>query len=92
MDNKDYQTFCSKKVKDGYTVEVFALGLGGETGEVLDIIKKSRRDKKPIDINHMKEELGDVYWYLANLCTSFGFSIDEVLEYNINKLKERYKV
>lgn len=92
MDNNAYQKFCATNVKEGYTKEVFALGLGGESGEVLDIIKKAARDKKPVDLQHLKEELGDVCWYIANLCTSYGFTIDEVLDYNVQKLKQRYNI
>src|ERR1700733_8949307 len=44
---------------------VMTAGLGGETGEVLEILKKSERAKKKPDINHLAEELGDVLYYLA---------------------------
>jgi NTP pyrophosphatase (non-canonical NTP hydrolase) len=92
MANKleEYQDFCKKGHKPGCGLSVYALGLGGESGEVLDIIKKALRDEKPVDTKHVKEELGDVYWYLANLCTYFGFSIEEVLDDNMKKLQERY--
>ena len=87
-----YQEFCGKEVKKGYTDVVFALGLGGESGEVLDIIKKSYRDQKPFDREHLKEELGDVMWYIANLCNVYGYTMDEIIAYNVAKLSKRYDI
>lgn len=90
MDLREYQEFAKKGVKKGYNLEVFGLGLGGETGEVLEIIKKSRRDEVPIELEHFMEELGDVLWYVANLCSCMNISLEAVLNYNVNKLTERY--
>lgn len=87
---KEYQEFCQKK--QNYTKLLLAVGLGGETGEVLDIIKKEHRDNKPVDIKHLEEEIGDVMWYVANLCTIYGLSLEEVIQNNIKKLKERYEL
>lgn len=85
---REYQNFCYEKQR--YTDLLLAVGLGGETGEVLEIYKKAHRDYKPIDKEHLKEELGDVLWYVANICTSQGLTLEEVIENNIKKLKERY--
>lgn len=87
---KTYQTFCKKNWRPGCDDMVFALGLGGETGEVLEIIKKARRDIMVVDKQHLKEELGDVLWYVANLCNVYGLSMQEVLDNNISKLEARY--
>ena len=87
-----YQDFCKKKLLPGNSDFVFALGLGGECGEVLDIIKKSYRDQKNIDLNHLKEEIGDVCWYVANLCSVYGFELSDILIENMEKLKKRYKI
>lgn len=92
MNTKDYQEFCSKGLKKGNDLITFMLGLGGEAGECLDIVKKARRDQKPIDCNHLMEELGDVCWYITNICSSLNISIDTILEMNVAKLKERYKL
>lgn len=88
---KEYQDLCKKGWKKGCCREVFCLGLAGETGEVLEVVKKSIRDEKPIDITHLKEELGDVVWYIANICTIFNLDLQEVIDENINKLSIRYK-
>ena len=69
------------------------LGLVGEAGEVAEKVKKVIRDRKGIfdddSKSAIKKELGDVLWYLSNLCTEFKFSMDEVALENLKKLKER---
>jgi NTP pyrophosphatase (non-canonical NTP hydrolase) len=66
------------------------LGLAGESGEFLDIVKKWLFHEKPIDEEHMKKELGDVFWYAALICDAMGWSMDEIMQMNIDKLKARY--
>ena len=65
-------------------------GLAGESGEVLDIVKKWIFHEKGLDIDHLKKELGDVMWYVAMICESAGFALDELMKMNIDKLKARY--
>lgn len=91
---EEYQELASKtrKVFDAQKdmqVDV-GLGLTGEAGEVADIIKKHLAGAKEIDLNHLKEELGDVLWYLAEACDCFGFSMQEVAQANIEKLAKRH--
>lgn len=66
------------------------LGLAGEAGETLDIVKKWIFHEKPLDEEHLKKELGDVMWYMAMICSSFGFDLDEIMQMNIDKLMARY--
>lgn len=66
------------------------LGLAGEAGETLDMIKKWIFHEKELDVEHLKKELGDVMWYIAMMCYSFGFDLDEIMQINIDKLKARY--
>lgn len=66
------------------------LGLTGEAGEVTDMIKKWIFHEKPLATEHLKKEIGDVMWYVAMLCKSFGFDLDEIMEMNVEKLKNRY--
>lgn len=66
------------------------LGLSGEVGEFNDMIKKWIFHEKQLDINHAKKEAGDICWYLAMLCESFGWSLDEIMQMNVEKLKARY--
>ena len=69
------------------------LGLVGEAGEVAEKVKKVLRDKNGnFDIESkeaIKKELGDVLWYLSNLCTEFNFSLNDVAVLNLEKLKLR---
>ena len=71
------------------------LGLVGEAGEVAEKVKKVIRDKKGIfdqaSKDAIKKELGDVLWYLSNLCDEFDFSFEEVALENLEKLKIRAK-
>jgi len=66
------------------------LGLSGEAGELNDLVKKWIFHKKPLDREHMKKEIGDVCWYIADICHSMGFNLDEIFQMNIDKLKVRY--
>ena len=66
------------------------LGLAGETGETVDIIKKWIFHDSDMDYDHLKKEIGDVMWYVALLCESFGFDLDDILKTNVEKLKMRY--
>ena len=66
------------------------LGLSGEVGEFNDMVKKWVFHEKELDIDHAKKELGDIAWYLAMACESFGWNLDEILQMNVDKLKARY--
>ena len=69
------------------------LGLVGEAGEVAEKVKKVIRDKKGIFDDEskkgLKKELGDVLWYISNLCTEFNFSLEDIALQNLEKLKKR---
>ena len=69
------------------------LGLVGEAGEVAEKVKKVIRDKNGIfdeeSKKSIKKELGDVLWYISNLCNEFGFNLDDVALQNLEKLKLR---
>lgn len=69
---------------------LLAMGLGGEAGEVLEIIKKEVGHGRAPDADHMAEELGDVLWYLAEEARLHGFTLSEVARRNIAKLRARY--
>ena len=65
------------------------LGLASEAGEVAGLMKKELRDQPEFDADKWKGELGDCVWYLTRLCDCFGFTLEEVMEYNYNKLASR---
>jgi len=66
------------------------LGLSGEVGELNDMVKKWIFHEADMDDEHLKKELGDVCWYVALFCHSMHWSLDEVLQLNIDKLRKRY--
>jgi NTP pyrophosphatase (non-canonical NTP hydrolase) len=66
------------------------MGLTGESGEVIDLVKKHLFHSHELDKNHLIKELGDVAWYLAVACTALDITLEEVLITNIEKLKKRY--
>ena len=70
-----------------------ALGLTAESGEFTEVIKKIILQGKPYNeenVFHMKRELGDICWYLAQACMALDTTFDEVIEMNVDKLKARY--
>lgn len=66
------------------------LGLSGEVGEFNDMIKKWVFHEKELDVEHLKKECGDILWYVAMICHSLNWNIDEIMQMNIDKLKARY--
>ena len=69
-----------------------ALGLTAESGEFTEVVKKILLQGKPYtqeNVFHMKRELGDICWYLAQACMALDTTIDEVIEMNVDKLKAR---
>ena len=73
-----------------HSILISTLGLSGEAGEVADYLKKVYGHGHDLDEERLKKELGDVLWYIADLCTKFDFSMDEVAQLNVEKLKKRY--
>jgi NTP pyrophosphatase (non-canonical NTP hydrolase) len=67
-----------------------ALGLAGETGEVVDMVKKTLYQGHSIDVDRFVDELGDVLWYFALTCSALGLSIEQVMIANVLKLRQRY--
>ena len=66
------------------------MGLNGEAGEAIDLLKKSIFQGHPLDREHMAKELGDVAWYLAVAADALGYTLEQVLQMNIDKLAARY--
>ncbi len=66
------------------------MGLCGESGEAIDIVKKHLHQGHELDRQKLIKELGDIAWYLAETAYALDVSLDEVLEQNIAKLKARY--
>ena len=66
------------------------MGLCGEAGEVIDLVKKHLHQGHELDRDKIAEELGDVLWYAALTATAIGCSLGDVMEANLIKLEERY--
>ena len=75
-----YELICSN----------MCMGLAGETGETVDIFKKHIYQGKDLDINDVIEEIGDILWYIANLCNVNKITMKECMESNVEKLRKRY--
>ena len=70
-----------------------ALGLTAESGEFTEIVKKIILQGKPYNednVFHMKRELGDICWYIAQACMALDTTFDEIIEMYVDKLKKRY--
>ena len=70
-----------------------ALGLTAESGEFTEVVKKILLQGKPYNeenVFHMKRELGDICWYLAQACMALDTTFDEIIEMNVDILKARY--
>ena len=66
------------------------MGLCGESGEAIDIVKKWFAQGHELDKEHLKKELGDIAWYLAEAATALDTTLEEILQANIEKLQKRY--
>ena len=66
------------------------MGLCGESGEAIDIVKKWMAQGHELDKEHLAKELGDIAWYLAEAATVLEIPLEDILQANIDKLKKRY--
>lgn len=66
------------------------MGLCGESGEAIDIVKRWLAQGHELDKEHLAKELGDIAWYLAEAATALDIPLEDILQANIDKLKKRY--
>ena len=66
------------------------MGLNGEAGEAIDILKKYLFQGHPLNREHLAKELGDVAWYLAVSADALGYTLEDIFQMNIAKLRDRY--
>lgn len=83
-------TTMNKELSEREVLINSVMGLCGESGEVIDIVKKHISHGHPLNREKLVEELGDVAWYLAECAYALGVSLEDVLAGNIAKLKARY--
>lgn len=65
-------------------------GMQTESAEIADVFKKHIAYGKDLDFINIKEEIGDIMWYIANMCNLHGWDLSEIMATNIEKLKARY--
>ena len=96
MTPNEYQTEALRTasgMRDDISVDPIvncALGLTGEAGEVADLVKKYIFQGHDLDEEHFAKELGDVLWYVAVGASLKGYSLEQIMEMNIQKLRDRY--
>jgi NTP pyrophosphatase (non-canonical NTP hydrolase) len=99
---KDYRQFVRTLCKAGSIIAAemtpddahklhMAVGASGEAGELLDAIKKAVIYRKPLDIANVREECGDILFYVTGLLDSIGCGLDEIITENMEKLSLRYQ-
>ena len=97
MNFEEYQSAACKTAlypRRLNNLEYPTLGLTGEAGEVANVVKKIQRDHGGV-INDeikakLKDELGDVLWYISACADELGMTLDEIAEYNVQKLARRH--
>lgn len=94
MDMNEYQVLAQRtcNITDtvGDKIENGCMGLNGEAGECIDLLKKARFQGHELDREKLIEELGDVLWYCAELAAGLGVGLEEVAQRNVDKLRRRY--
>lgn len=81
---------ANKDLTDMMQLENGLMGLNGEAGECIDILKKHLYQGHELDKQHLAKELGDVAWYLAISAKAIGYDLQTIMESNLCKLMERY--
>lgn len=94
MNLRDYEAAALRTAKSDQTPSErlcnWSMGLAGESGELVDEIKKLVFHDKPVQVDALRSELGDVLWYLTVLAHELGLSLSEVAMANVEKLRERH--
>jgi NTP pyrophosphatase (non-canonical NTP hydrolase) len=90
-DSNNYQPVVDRLNDDKIAKLIhYSFGLGTEAGELQDAVKKYIAYGKPLDVTNLKEEVGDLLWYIARICSLYGWDMQDVMDINIKKLKARY--
>ena len=94
MTGNEYQQLAmvtsNKSLSPDYHLLNGVMGMCGEAGECVDLVKKNFMQGHDLDKSHIAKELGDVLWYIAETASALDLSLDEIMQKNIDKLKARY--
>jgi NTP pyrophosphatase (non-canonical NTP hydrolase) len=89
-ESNDFAAIQDRFTEDNIRLLHAAIGMSTEAGETLDALKKHLFYGKPLDRVNLKEEMGDLFWYLAIMADVLEVDFATVMERNIEKLKARY--
>lgn len=87
---REAMSLLNPALNDQQVLENALMGLCGESGEAIDLLKKHLFQGHPLDTEKLKKELGDVAWYLAEASQGLHVPLSEILQGNLDKLHERY--
>jgi len=94
MTGNEYQILASRTINkdlNNAAREQHALhGMVGEIGEIHSLYQKFYQGHNLPDSDNLKKEIGDLLWFIAELCTANCFKLDDIMQMNIDKLKARY--
>jgi NTP pyrophosphatase (non-canonical NTP hydrolase) len=94
MNTKQYQQEVKRtlnyNVSANEIISMLCMGIAGEVGELIGQLKKNIYHNHPVDRNNIILEIGDLMWYIANLCNRFNINLEKVFDKNIEKLMLRY--
>jgi NTP pyrophosphatase (non-canonical NTP hydrolase) len=91
MNEKEYLEKARRTLStDNDLLEHMIIGIGTESGELLDAYKKHKFYKRDLNTQNIKEEIGDLLWYLVQLCDEVDYTIEQAMIDNIWKLRKRY--
>ena len=94
MTANEYQKYAQRTMNTDLTDHELlidgVMGLCGESGECIDLIKKVEFQGHHLNMEKLAEELGDVAWYLAITAAAIGYDLDDILQMNVDKLRKRY--
>jgi NTP pyrophosphatase (non-canonical NTP hydrolase) len=95
MDASDYQKAAVGTAKEWNSPDVndkvgWAIGIAGETGEIMELVKRKFLRGQDVSDERFKEELGDILWYVAVFADTMGFDLSDIMKLNVDKLKERH--
>lgn len=93
MDANTYQKMAARTINPNISsigqVDHALKGMVSEIGEINGIYQKVYQGHA-IDYKHLKKELGDLLWFIAEYCTALGWDLGDIMQMNIEKLKDRY--
>lgn len=93
LTGNEYQKLAARTINPALNCiqqEAHALhGMAGEIGEIHSIYQKNYQGHKG-DYDHLKKELGDLLWFVAEYCTALGWNMEDIMQLNVDKLKARF--